>query len=71
MEMQPRNEENAEIWKGSNGKVRKYHEEQRCVIRDQVEIIHTLVFPVATYRCRSCTMKKADRKKVDLFKIWC
>ena len=37
----------------------------------KAKIIHTLVFPIAMYKCESWTVKKADRKKIDSFEIWC
>jgi len=30
-----------------------------------------MVFPVVTYGCESCTIKKAERRKVDAFELWC
>ena len=30
-----------------------------------------MVFPVATYGCESWTMKKAERRRIDAFELWC
>ena len=30
-----------------------------------------MVFPVAMYRCESWTIKKAERQRIDAFKLWC
>ena len=30
-----------------------------------------MVFPVVMYRCESCTVKKAERQKIDAFELWC
>ena len=30
-----------------------------------------IVFPAATYRQDSWTMKKAEHKRIDTFKLWC
>ena len=30
-----------------------------------------MVFPVATYRCESWTIKKAEHQRTDAFKLWC
>ena len=29
------------------------------------------IFPVITYSCESCTIKKAECQKIDAFKLWC
>ena len=30
-----------------------------------------MVFPVVMYRCESWTVKKAERRKIDAFELWC
>ena len=30
-----------------------------------------MVFPVVMYRCDSWTIKKAERQRIDTFKLWC
>ena len=30
-----------------------------------------MVFPVITYGCESWTVKKAERRKIDAFELWC
>ena len=30
-----------------------------------------MVFPVVMYGCESCTVKKAERRKIDAFELWC
>ena len=30
-----------------------------------------MVFPVAMYWCESWTMKKAERRRIDAFELWC
>ena len=30
-----------------------------------------VVFPVVIYECGSWTMKKAEQKRIDAFKLWC
>ena len=34
-------------------------------------ILNAMVFPVATYGCESWIVKKAERQKIDAFKLWC
>ena len=30
-----------------------------------------MVFPVVMYRCESWTVKKAEHRRIDAFKLWC
>ena len=30
-----------------------------------------MVFPVVMYGCESCTIKKAERRRIDAFELWC
>ena len=34
-------------------------------------IVKATVFPVVTYGCEGCTMKKAERQRIDAFELWC
>ena len=33
--------------------------------------VKAMVFPVVTYRCESWTVKKAERRRIDAFELWC
>ena len=37
----------------------------------KVCLVQALVFPVVRYRCESWTVKKAERRKIDAFELWC
>ena len=37
----------------------------------KVRIAKAMVFPVVMYRCESWTIKKAERRRIDAFKLWC
>ena len=37
----------------------------------KVWIVKVMVFPVVMYRCESWTIKKADSRRIDDFKLWC
>ena len=37
----------------------------------KVHIIKAMVFPIVMYRCESWTIKKAERQRIDAFKLWC
>ena len=34
-------------------------------------LVKAMVFPVVTYGCESWTVKKAERRKIDAFELWC
>ena len=37
----------------------------------KVCIVKTMVFPVVMYGCENQTIKKAERRQIDAFKLWC
>ena len=37
----------------------------------KVHVVKTMVFPAVMYRCESWTMKKAECRRIDAFKLWC
>ena len=37
----------------------------------KVCLVKAMVFPVATYGCESWTVKKAERRRIDAFELWC
>ena len=34
-------------------------------------LLNTMVFPVVMYGCESWTVKKAERRRIDAFELWC
>ena len=34
-------------------------------------LVKAVVFPVVMYGCESWTVKKAERRKIDAFEVWC
>ena len=37
----------------------------------KVHLAKAMVFPVVMYRCKSWTVKKAERQRIDAFELWC
>ena len=37
----------------------------------KVRLVHAMVFPVVMYGCESWTVKKAERRRMDTFELWC
>ena len=37
----------------------------------KVHLVKTMVFPVVMYGCESWTVKRAKRRRIDAFELWC
>ena len=37
----------------------------------KVHLVKALVFPLVMYGCESWTVKKAERRRIDAFELWC
>ena len=37
----------------------------------KVHLVKAMVFPVVTYGCESCTIKKSEHRRIDAFEQWC
>ena len=37
----------------------------------KVRLVKAMVFPVVMYGCESWTVKKAGRRRIDAFELWC
>ena len=37
----------------------------------KVRLVKAMVLPVVMYGCESCTVKKAERPRIDAFELWC
>ena len=37
----------------------------------KVRLVKAMVFPVVMYGCESWTVKKAKRRRIDAFELWC
>ena len=36
----------------------------------KVHLVKAMVFPVVMYGCESCTIKKAECRRIDAFELW-
>ena len=41
------------------------------ILPTNVHLVKAMVFPVVTYGCESWTVKKAERRRIDAFELWC
>ena len=37
----------------------------------KVRLFKAMVFPIVMYGCESCTVKKAERRRIYSFELWC
>ena len=37
----------------------------------KIRLVKAMVFPVVMYGCERCTIKKAERRRIDVFELWC
>ena len=37
----------------------------------KVHLVKAMVFPVVMYGCESWTLKRAERRRIDAFEVWC
>ena len=37
----------------------------------KIRLVKAMVFPVVMYGCESWTVKKAERRRIDAFQLWC
>ena len=37
----------------------------------EVHLVQAMIFPVVMYGCESWTVKKAERRRIDAFELWC
>ena len=41
------------------------------ILSTKVRLVKAMVFPVVIYGCESWTIKKAERRRIDVFELWC
>ena len=41
------------------------------ILSTKVRLVEAMVFPVVMYGCESWTVKKAERRRIDAFELWC
>ena len=58
-------------WKKTYDKSRQHIKRQRHHFATKVCVVKAMVFPVVMYGCKSWTIKKAERQRIDVFELWC
>ena len=44
---------------------------QDITLPTKVRLVKAMVFPVVMHGCESWTVKKAERRRIDAFELWC
>ena len=44
---------------------------RNITLSTKVHLVKAMVFPVVLYGCESWTVKKAERRRIDVFELWC
>ena len=50
---------------------RQHIKKQWHTLPTKVHLVKAMVFPVIMYGCESWTVKKAERRRIDAFELWC
>ena len=48
-----------------------YSHPNNITLPTKVRLVKAMVFPVVKYGCESWTVKKAERRRIDAFELWC
>ena len=64
------------VTKSLNGDLYDHHNYSIFKSRDitlltKVRLVKAMVFPVVVYGCESWTVKKAERRRIDAYELWC
>ena len=43
----------------------------KSTLPTKVHLVKAMVFPVVMYGCESWTVRKAERRRIDAFELWC
>ena len=43
----------------------------RDITLPKVRLVKAMVFPIVMYGCECWTVKKAERRRIDAFELWC
>ena len=46
-------------------------ESRDITLSTKVRLVKAVVFPVVMYGCESWTIRKAERRRIDAFELWC
>ena len=53
------------------GSLKHIFKDRGIRLTTKIMIVQTLVFPIILYGAKTWTIKKSDRKTIDVFELWC
>ena len=51
--------------------LRHYLQSRDITFPTKVRLVKAMVFPVVMYGCENWTVKRAERRRIDAFEMWC
>ena len=69
--LQPWNKKTLAPWKKSYDQPRQHLKCRDIALPTKVGLVKAMDFPVVIYGCESWTVKKAERRRIDAFELWC
>ena len=58
-------------WQESYDQPRQHIKSRDITLPTKVHLVKAMVFPVVMYGCENWTIKKAEHRRIDAFKLWC
>ena len=58
-------------WKESMSNLDSIFKSRDITLPTKVRLVKAMVFPVLMYGSESWTVKKAERRRIDAFELWC
>ena len=59
------------LWRRAMIKLDSVLKSRDITLSTKVHIVKAMVFPVVMYGCESWTLKKAERRRIGAFELWC
>ena len=58
-------------WKKSYDKLDSILKSRDVNLPTEVHLVNSMDFPIVIYGCECWTIKKAERRRIDAFELWC
>ena len=59
------------LWRKAMTNLDSILKSRDIILSTKVCLVKAMVFPVVMYGCESCTIKKAECRRIDAFELWC
>ena len=58
-------------WKKTYDQTRQHIKNRDITLPIKICLVNAMAFPVVMHGCEGLTVKKAERRKIDAFELWC